>query len=602
VIHLAFTFTAGRYHGTPWGRHVNEGAVEWPPAPWRLYRALLATGCSRLGWTRPPAAFEALLQALAANPPTWWIPEQATTSHTRHYMPDGAVASADKNTGLHSRGTDLILDAFLAVPRDTPALVASFPVVLPDAERALLADLAAHLPYLGRAEAWVAAALVPQVPDGLVACAPSETTPGPGFERLDLLAPLTPSAFHDAVGAWRARAEALGKRSGKKVVPAFHVPGTLTEALATSTQQLQEEGWSEPPGSRKVAYWRHLQALTDRPRPAPTSPPDRATRPRFALLALASDTRQREVLPAAKDTLWQAETIHDALVSLASGPSSGSAPGSAGRGERAAPAVLTGLGPDRAPLSGHRHLHVLPLTLDRRAGRLDHVLLYAPMGLDRDAIASIMRFRNTWAKDLPRLFVTLVGLADAASELAGRIPEVGRSACWESRTPWVPPRHLKARGPHSLWGQVTAELASRGLPAPVAVAFACESLTAASDPDLAGDPRVWAEPELLPALAPAGAGGRGRVVTGRPSPEAAARAATLRLDAAFRHVRRARRDTEKAPPTTLGLRLRRTFAEPGEGPLCLGYGAHFGLGGFTPIAPVLRAGEDTQPVAQSDPV
>jgi CRISPR-associated protein Csb2 len=24
-------FPASRLHATPWGRHVNEGAVEWPP-------------------------------------------------------------------------------------------------------------------------------------------------------------------------------------------------------------------------------------------------------------------------------------------------------------------------------------------------------------------------------------------------------------------------------------------------------------------------------------------------------------------------------------------------------------------------------------------
>ena len=40
---LELRFPAGRYHATPWGRHVNEGAVEWPPSPWRIVRALIAT-------------------------------------------------------------------------------------------------------------------------------------------------------------------------------------------------------------------------------------------------------------------------------------------------------------------------------------------------------------------------------------------------------------------------------------------------------------------------------------------------------------------------------------------------------------------------------
>ena len=40
---IKLNFPAGRMHATPWGRHVNEGAVEWPPSPWRILRALVAT-------------------------------------------------------------------------------------------------------------------------------------------------------------------------------------------------------------------------------------------------------------------------------------------------------------------------------------------------------------------------------------------------------------------------------------------------------------------------------------------------------------------------------------------------------------------------------
>jgi CRISPR-associated protein Csb2 len=43
MLALAFTFPAGRYHATPWGRHVNEADVAWPPEPWRILRTLVAT-------------------------------------------------------------------------------------------------------------------------------------------------------------------------------------------------------------------------------------------------------------------------------------------------------------------------------------------------------------------------------------------------------------------------------------------------------------------------------------------------------------------------------------------------------------------------------
>ncbi|MFZ2345189.1 MAG: type I-U CRISPR-associated protein Csb2, partial [Candidatus Microthrix parvicella] len=41
-LNVQVSFPLGRYHATPWDRHVNEGAVEWPPSPWRMVRALIA--------------------------------------------------------------------------------------------------------------------------------------------------------------------------------------------------------------------------------------------------------------------------------------------------------------------------------------------------------------------------------------------------------------------------------------------------------------------------------------------------------------------------------------------------------------------------------
>ena len=43
MIAISLRFLTGRFHATPWGHHVNEGVVEWPPSPWRLLRALVAT-------------------------------------------------------------------------------------------------------------------------------------------------------------------------------------------------------------------------------------------------------------------------------------------------------------------------------------------------------------------------------------------------------------------------------------------------------------------------------------------------------------------------------------------------------------------------------
>jgi CRISPR-associated protein Csb2 len=139
---LAVRFPLGRYHATPWDRSVNEGAVEWPPSPWRLLRTLVATWYGR--WPELPApALDDLLDALA-TPPAYRTPP-VSPGHTRHYLPDPQHKKGE--TG----NTDLTLDPYLWVPRDEPLLV-RWDVALSAAQRDILAKLAELVPYLGRAE------------------------------------------------------------------------------------------------------------------------------------------------------------------------------------------------------------------------------------------------------------------------------------------------------------------------------------------------------------------------------------------------------------------------------------------------------------------
>ena len=117
-----------------------------------------------------------------------------------------------------------------------------------------------------------------------------------------------------------------------------------------------------------------------------------------------------------------------------------------------------------------------------------------------------------------------VGMARAVDELLG--PRNG-AVSWITATPFVPPRHLKKAGPSSLVGQVEAELKVRGL-TPTKV-----------------DVLDW---------------------TGE----------TLSL----RHFVR-RRQRGPQPPIDVGFAIRFHFDRPVSGPICLGYGSHFGLGRFS---------------------
>lgn len=234
---LAIRFPLRRYHANPWDRAVNEGTSEWPPSPWRLLRALVATWHTR--WADLPApVLEALLDSLA-DPPSYRTP-RATAGHTRHYLPD-----LEHRRGEPGR-TDLTLDPFLSVSRDDELLI-RWDADLPDDQRAALAKLAELLPYLGRAESVCEARLVDGDP------VPDKTwwrPGGDGSRRVRLLAATGPISM---------------------------------EVLEATTVDIRKRRRTVPPGTRWVSYTAG-EPVTE-PAPAETvAAADLVTAIRFAVI------------------------------------------------------------------------------------------------------------------------------------------------------------------------------------------------------------------------------------------------------------------------------------------------------------------------------
>src|SRR2546430_2158182 len=100
---IAVRFPLGRYHANPWNRSVNEGATEWPPSPWRLLRALIATWHTRWPDLQAPV-FDGLLDALS-EPPSYWTPV-GWPAHTRHYLPNLAHKTGMPGGKVHRLEAD----------------------------------------------------------------------------------------------------------------------------------------------------------------------------------------------------------------------------------------------------------------------------------------------------------------------------------------------------------------------------------------------------------------------------------------------------------------------------------------------------------------
>jgi len=449
VLCLRFEFPFGRYHATPWGHHVNEGLVEWPPSPWRIIRALLATGYTRLGWYDVPSEARALLDALAGTLPTYRLPP-ATTGHSRHYMPIKGWKRGVQNTSL-------VIDAFV---HPHGALAVIWDVEIDARQRELLAGLLDRLGYLGRAESRVKARLVS--PDAV----PAGWDVSPQRQNLDdepvrLLAPLPFTEYE----AWRRDHP--------------DSPADLLAALHIDTRTLEADNWNAPPGSREVVYWRPASALSQM---QSATREDESARMAFAdtaLFALATD-RKRDVLPLMERALPTMALFRRLLLSNLSDRELGACPELTGKDEQGLPLQ-----------EGHRHAHFIPLCLDARdPARIDHVLVYAAMGFGPAAQRALRRLRRTGGKGIRDITVTLIGIGDLSlfRAVGGlQLPELGKSTTWVSRTPFVPPRFMKPRGKDSLDGQVRAELRHRDLPDLVEPPI----LTLPTDVNEAGKRALW---------------------------------------------------------------------------------------------------------------
>lgn len=545
---LAFRFLAGRYHATPFGHHVNEGLIEWPPSPWRLLRALISVGYTSGAWNGAslPAAARILVEKLSVELPCYRLPP-AVGAHSRHYMPLGVLDGDTKR-----EKTTLVFDTW-ARPDGEEMTVTWKDVRLGKAESSLLDGLVQCLNYLGRSESWVEGRVIREgepVPEAN--CFPDQrgAMPDHGWEEITLLAPAAACDF----AAWRAKqlegaladlplpdgrkpSKALLRKREKAVAP---WPDDLLDCLQKTTTWWRSHGWSRPPGSRRVSYRRPSDAIAvGAPRAKRAAPPEQ--RVEAMLLALTNASRNDHALPPVTRTLRQADLLHRALVGNV-----------ARRGPP--PPELTGRDGDGRPLrEPHEHVHVNPLDLDGD-GHLDHVLIWARMGLGAEAQAAVRAARKTFTKggiEPLRLALAATGDVCDLARLPGRYGQriasvAGCAEIWQSVTPFVPPRYVKANGRNTLEGQIRAELHSRGLPEPAAVHQLAptprsRSVAAPTTGAVAGvDGTAWSR---------------------------------------FRHFTLSRRHGPP-PPITCGFAIRLEFEHEVSGPIALGYGSHFGLGLF----------------------
>lgn len=407
---LEIRFPTGRFHATPWGRHVNEGAVEWPPSPWRLLRCLVATWHLKAAQEIPENAVRDLLTNLASHWPRFVLPA-ASTGHTRHYMP---VVEGKKEK------TTKIFDTFVQLPPQEALLVA-WDLDLPQPQKEALAILAARTGYFGRAESLAEIRLRDDIAE-----INANALPLPETEELaddkELVRVLTPMPT-DSYQKWReefltkngAPAKATGKKKTKKSA-SLEPPEDLFAALHADTGELQSAGWNLPPGAVYVNYTRPANAFAPNRQAKRLAP---GTLPRVARYAVASS-----VMPRLTRAISVADRVHVALCSDKGGQQ---------------PEIFSGMA-DGFPRVGHKHPFIFCEANGER-DEITHLTVWSEEGFDQEACLALRRLNRVWGHGGHDLRLVLIGLGDVTSFDGCQL--FGTSRKWQSLTPFVSTRHAK---------------------------------------------------------------------------------------------------------------------------------------------------------------
>ncbi len=434
MLKIEMTFLTGRFHATPWGRHVNEGTPEWPPSPYRLIRAIYdAWKRKRSEW--PEKRVEPLLRAMASSCPRFRLPP-ASVSHTRSFLSENTMSVADRK---------LVFDGFVVLSPQSSVLIGWPEVRIESGAAADLDELLRLINFFGRSESWVNARVLSGIADVEWNCfLASEAPEGQAFE----IARVACAVPADAYASMPCEVEKISGKGKQRKREMTTLP--WIQALGWSTNDLLESLRSDPPAFQSLPYLRPARCFEITPT---RSLATRQSQVNAVLYAL-----EAKVLPRTITTLEVAERVRTKLMGIHKRIVGD---------ESLVSQKFSGKDPAGNPLIGHRHIYILPFDKDKD-GRLDHLLVYCREAFNQPEIAALDKVTSLWqsnGKSDIRCLPLIMGRLEDVFDTSTRVT---------SATPFVPPRHYrKGRGEFTDWlsEQVRLECSYHHFPRPSQIRF-----------------------------------------------------------------------------------------------------------------------------------
>jgi CRISPR-associated protein Csb2 len=561
MIGISIQFLTGRYHATPWDKQVNEGAVEWPPSPWRIMRALISA------YYRSPAPPEKnqvsrLLEKLAAEPPTYHVPMEMGSAHTQHYMP------------LRKQATTKIYDTFYVFPggafsdaEENKVVVSWAQVQLEDDEQELLQSLCEGVSYLGRAESWAELSVIDEEVKSLSGRKEITVADAEHGGDIQVLCPLSAA---EAKGFCLAMQTMMPptptKKSSKKANSSTisKLPQTLMDLLELDINTLYQQGWNGIPGARWVSYTEPQETSANSIRRSQDRQPYSVNMARYALSC--------PVLPSISKAVSVGERFRRSLMSRTKDEDNSVSPTFSGKNsDRDANREESNFA------TGHKHAYYLP-EVNRATGKIEQIVVFSAPGFDARDLTALGKLSKVWGDGNFEIITVLMSLGQVADFAAARQQSspiaqvIGSSQHWQSLTPMVLPRHSKKRyipdtqflvdGVEDQALRLLSQLPHLALPE---MAIKREVL---DHPEVSlRDRGLWLaafDREDNPIV-------RVRTID---------EGVTQYRSGAFQ---KSRYHGEGKKASDAGYWLELEFAQPQSGPIAIGYAAHFGLGVFSPV-------------------
>ncbi len=245
---IAIKLLLNQYQANNWHHAHCEGLVDWPPAPWRILRAIVAGSYNVDLPSQYQETLKGLLYQMAQAKPEYYLPKVTYIQHRspRPQLKLGKLPQIKPGKTLYAAG-------YLVDANDTTIYI-RYPFELSETQDLMLRLIFNGLTYLGRKESAAQWQLVEQMPE-----ANAKATP----EGTQIVATADPNLDQEQL--WKTLHQTAADVFAKNKQAVF--PGVTQTAFQVNTPNFELTKSEHKPQSSSRTHLVKLEVIADYPVP-----------------------------------------------------------------------------------------------------------------------------------------------------------------------------------------------------------------------------------------------------------------------------------------------------------------------------------------------